>query len=391
VVLRVGASLGLYRIVPGDVDGSSALAADLIFEYAPEHILDARAEGAKVLLGRSPRSPFSTEELASSARYKGLVDARAVDSNHILINFQDAAAASQMVDAGDLGFDVGPFAIEVEQTGLTRLRRRSGTGIDVIEISQVSSADEWRKFLARELDVLPSSPSLYQDQFASLGSVRLLDIPPTASVALLFNVRDPGLDRASVRRRLAAGLHREAIARVVGGDPSSAAEDVTSNDGEGPLPERLSLLVAHDDSTTILASSVIRHQLDRLHVALDVVPVSLKELLARIDTGQYQLVLAQLPMGERYFERFLSPLPERPSLTYFADPTYDAAVAGKDFDRAQAILDRELPATVLYEWRTFAAMDKGFCAGTTPSATSWAWMAGIHRCGDSGEDAEDKP
>jgi hypothetical protein len=389
VVFRVGAPTGLSKLLPGPgLDGSSAQAADLIYEYGPDYIEDVRAEGTRVIATRNRNCRFSAAELAPAMRYNGMVSARSLDADHIEIVLPDPASAAQMVEFGVVPFDLGPFAIESEEPGHARLRRRGKSAIDVIEIVEVASSDEWRMLMSRQLDVMPSSPNLYREQFTGMGSVRLLDIPPVVSAALFFNVRDPALADAAVRRRIAGGLNRQAIARVASGDGSSAAPDpaVSAADAGVPLPARLSLLVIADESSTLLAASVVRHQLARLNIAIDVEPAPLEQVLDRIKQGRAQVALAQLPNGARAFSRFVSPTPDGLSMTGFASPPYDAAYAAGNLDEAGAILSREMPATVLYEWRMFAAIDSRFCGNVTPSYGSWRWMADLYPCKDVGEE-----
>lgn len=381
IVFRVGAPAGLSELVPTESQGSSASAIDLVFDFAESHVDGVRVEGNKVYLTRLSSSPYKAEELASSIWAQGLVSARALGTDRLEAVFESAASAKSSTEPFGLAFRLGPFRIESQERGRVRLTRRGNSAIDVIEIVEVSSSDEWRKFLARELDVMSSSPNLYRDEFAGMASVRLLDIPADTSAALYFNVRDPALTDAGVRRRIASALNRRAIASVATGDASSAVAPVAGGADEGvAMPARLTLHVFEGDSTLVLAASVLRHQLDRLHIAVDVAPVTLKEWLATLTKGRQQLALLPLPSGNRRYGRFLSPVPDDPSISGFTDPAYDAAVARGDTAAAQAILDRELPATALYERRSFAAIDSRFCGDVTPSDTSWRWMAALHLC-----------
>jgi hypothetical protein len=387
ITFRVGATSGLSELVPGtDLEGSSAAVADLVYVVPSEHIAQIEPQGAKLVLKRRSSSPYTAEQLASSMRYRGLVSARALDANRIEAVFVDEAAR-RLVEPDKLGFDLGPFAIESQARGRLRLRSRGNSAIDVIDVVEVAAADEWRKLMARELDVMSFSPSLYRQQFAGMGSVRLLDIPSIVSVALYFNVRDAELADAKVRRQIASGLNREAIAKIACGDPAcaAAAPPAVARD-QVALPSRLSLIVVADESPLLMAASVIRHELDRHGVVVAVEPLTREELVARFDRGGYQLLLGPIPKGERRFGRFLSPEPGNPTMTGFSDPDYDTAVAARDFAKAQAVLDREMPVFVLYDWRAFAAIDARFCGDVTPSSMSWRWMADLHLCdSDKGE------
>ncbi|HKE16692.1 MAG TPA: ABC transporter substrate-binding protein [Kofleriaceae bacterium] len=391
IVFRVGATAGLSAFIPGaTLQGSSAAAADLIYELGTEHIEGIERAGPRLILKRRARSRFTVQQLASSLRSQNLVSARAIAPDLIEAVFTDAASAER-TDPWSLVFDVGPFKVESQSQGHARLRRRGRSAIDVIEIVEVSASDEWRKLMARELDVMSSSPALFREQFAGMASVRVLDIPATITATLFFNVHNPALAAVEVRRRIAAGLNREAIARVATGDASSARPSQAGTQGAVRLPGRLSLLALEGDSTTVLAASVIRHQLGRLGVVVDVLPVSLEEFGSRLDSGSHELALGPLPKGDRRFGRFMTPGPTTPSMTGFADPDYDAAVRRQDLAQARAILDREVPATELYEVRTFAAIDARFCGDVTPNDTSWRWMADLHLCqNDEGEGGEEE-
>jgi hypothetical protein len=385
VVFRVGATAGLSEFVPGDtLSGSSAAAADLILDPDSDHIEKISRDGSKLLLTRRSSSPYTAEQLASSLRSQRLVSARASGPELIEAVFTDAAAVERH-HLSYLGFDLGPFALESQEPGRVRLRRRGRSAIDVIEIVEVSASDEWRKLMARELDVMSSSPALFREQFAGMNSVRLLDIPPTLTATLYFNVRSPGLNSPATRRRIAAALNGAAIARVATGDEGSAIRPAAiAADEAVQLPARLSLLVGEHESAMQMAASVIRHQLGRLNIAVDIDPLPLDQIFARLASGQHQLALGPLPKGERRFGRFLTPTADEPSVSGFADPEYDTAVSTGDLARAQAILDREIPAIELFEWRTFAAIDSRFCGDATPDDTSWRWMADLRPC-ENGE------
>jgi hypothetical protein len=385
VIFRVGATSGLSEFVHGEnLSGSSAAAIDLVRDRAREHVETIAREGSKLRLTRRASSPYTAEQLASSLRSERLVSARASGPDVIEAVFSDAATAAR-TQLSYLGFDLGPFVVESQEPGRVRLRRRGRSAIDMIDIVEVSASDEWRKLMARELDVMSSSPALFREQFAGMNSVRLLDIPATITATLYFNVRSPALENAAARRRIAAALNRAAIARVATGDQGSAIRSAAiAADEATQLPARLSLLVLEGESATLLAASVIRHQLGQLNISVDIEAQPLEQVVARLDSGQHQLAILPLPKGQRRFGRFLSPSPEAPSMSGFSDAEYDGAVTSGDLARAQAILDREVPAIELYEVRTFAAIDSRFCGEVTPNDTSWRWMADLRPC-ENGE------
>jgi hypothetical protein len=385
VLFRVGATSGLSEFVPGEsLSGSSAAAVDLVFDLGPQHVTQLSRDGSTLRLTRRPTSPYTADQLASALRSQSLVSVRATGPDVIEAEFADAAIAER-TELWYLGFDVGPFALESQEPGRVRLRRRGRSAIDVIDIVELAASDEWRKLMARELDVMSASPALFREQFAGMNSVRVLDIPPNLTATLYFNVRNPVLADAAARRRIAGALNRSAIARVATGDEASAIRSTAiASDEAALLPSRVSLLVGDSESAMLMAASVIRHQLGGLGVAVDVEALPLEQVFAQVDRGQHQLALGPLPKEDRRFGRFLSSSPDAPSMSGFSDPEYDAAVRKGDFVSAQAILDREVPAIELYEWRTFAAIDSRFCGDVTPDDISWRWMADLRPC-ENGE------
>ena len=382
--LRVSATAGIADFEPGpQISGSTAAALDLVYDLPADHFSVVRVDGTSALVERLPSSPLSTQELAPKIRYRGLQSAEVVGDEQIKLQFADERTAHLFGTYLDAGIDTGPFRLVSSSDESVLLERRRGTGVEVIEIVASTRRDEWRRLMARELDVIPQAAFIYREQLEGIGTVRLLDIPTLYNVALYFNVRREALASVETRRRLVASLNREAIARVACGTPACAHEvPVTAGDEDAPLPEVLTMLIAKTDTAAQLAASVVRHQLGKLGIVLQLDLVAIDELVTRTARGDYDLTLGPLPARELGFPFFLSPSHARSpgTVTGFSHSDYDAAYERNDLDAAQAILDREVPVTPLFEQRAFAAVDARFCGDVTPSATSWRWMADLHPC-----------
>jgi hypothetical protein len=381
VVLRVSATGGLSELTPGiEVSGASAAAMDLVFAVPDQYIESMSAGGSTVTLLRRENASESTEDLARSLRGKELVSARALDSRRIEARFQDEKTATLVAQYQAVGFDLGPFAVDSTNSGTIRLVRRHGSGVDAIELVESTRADEWRRLMAHEIDVVPETASVYRSQFTGMSSIRALETPPGDTAALYFNVRARGLHSAAVRRRIAASLHRRAIADLACGDPDCASPSVAA-EGSEQLPERLELLVIDELSTLGTAAKVVRHQLWPLGVELVIEPVSASDIVQRMTTGQFDLAMLPLSLADHRFGFFLSPgHPKGLPITGFANAEYDAAVDQGDLATAQAILDREVPVTRLFENRYFAAVDGRFCGDVTPTVGSWLWLSKLYPC-----------
>jgi hypothetical protein len=97
--------------------------------------------------------------------------------------------------------------------------------------------------------------------------------------------------------------------------------------------------------------------------------------------GDYVLAMLPLTTSDRRFGFFLSPgNPKGIPVTGFASSEYDEAVERGDLRAAQGILDRDVPVTRLFEFRSFAAVDAAFCGDVTPSTSSWLWLSKLYPC-----------
>jgi ABC-type oligopeptide transport system substrate-binding subunit len=298
--------------------------------------------------------------------------------------FVDDVHAEFYVASGWGGFDVGPFRVAQQEPGRVKLRRRGQTAIELIDIVELSANDEWRQFMGRRLDVIPAAPEVYRSQFEDMRSVRILDIPPSQTIALFFNLQDSALAEREARRAIACSLNRSAIGTVVCGDAACATRDPMSSCSQTPerkMPMLLSLVVAEGESATVRAAEVIRHELRSLRMDVLLEPVAIEDYIRRREEQKYHLLLGPLPFGKRGHRQFLSAdHPDSQNLSGYANPDYDAAYDRGDVDTLQTILDRDVPAVPLYVSRSFAAIDGSFCGDVVPSATSWRWMADLRPC-----------
>jgi ABC-type transport system substrate-binding protein len=234
--------------------------------------------------------------------------------------------------------------------------------------------------MAHEIDVVPETASIYRDQFTGVSSVRALETPAKDTAALYFNVRASSLDSVDTRRRIAGAIHREAIAQLACGNANCASPPVEAHD-TGNLPARLELLVIDDLTTLGTAAKVLRHQLWPLGIEIIIQPVTTTTIVERMTAGRFDLALLPLSLGDHRFGFFLSPgHPKGLPMTGYANVEYDAAVDRGDLAAAQAILDRDVPVTRLFENRYFAAVDGRFCGDVTPTVGSWLWLSKLYPC-----------
>lgn len=365
VVVRVSAIAGVADFAPRPgQSGSSAAALDLVFDSVSTHADVIRVSGRIVTFRVRDPARFEVATLAARVRYQGLVSVEVTGADVFTATFIDEKTAAHATEPWYAFFDTGPYRLEEVRPDGVRLRRRHGGAIDAIEIFETTRADEWRKLMAREIDVIPYASSAYREELEGIGSIRIFDIPAESDAALYFNVRDPQLSDVALRRRIAASIHRKALARLVCDDERCAAPAAAAAAGE--LPAMIELSVVESDSALMIAARGLAYQLGSLGVNVAIKPTAVAELVA----GRFQMALAPLTRGPHRYA----------GLRLSGFTSFDAALAADDHRAAQEIFEQEVPATILFEYRSFAAVDARLCGDVAPSSTSWRWIADLYPC-----------
>lgn len=337
-------------------------------------------DGTRVVLERRPESPHDARALAAAIEFHGLLSARAIDARRIELRFGDATAAEAFCSDVSPVLDVGRFRVaEIDESRL-RLARRGRSAIDRIEVLSMPADEQWRRLLARDIDVLPVADTIQRRHLAGISSIRVIDLPTVHPFGLFFDVRDERLTTAVQRHAIARALDRAAIARIACGtaECTSRMWEPLPVPAIVELPSRLSLLVLDSDYSAQLAAKTIRHQLHALGVRVEIETVQLEDLVRRIFGGGFELAL--LPMDPELMgnaDMFRSASPRNP--TGWSSPILDALIATGDRRALERLLAAELPALPLYEVTRFAAVDERFCGGDA-SPLSWRWLADLRPC-----------
>ncbi len=288
-----------------------------------------------MVLTRRSSSRLHGRDLASSASLSGPGLGQGAGAR---TTWSDPRGRATAVPADEVSvnvvFDVGPYRIESQTPGhfaCAAVARRPST-------SSISSRYRPRRRMAQAHGARAGChvvvARLYREQFAGMGSIRLLDIPATIVAGALLQCSATQDSRsANVRRRIAAsaqprsdrtGRERRRIQR----EPVPAEEPPTTRSPSARQVPRF--WSSEHDSTMVLAASVIRHELGRRHRDRREGRSHWSSSSRVWTEADHQLALGPLPKGPRRFGRFLSPSPGSASMTGFADPAYDAAVARGD-------------------------------------------------------------
>jgi ABC-type oligopeptide transport system substrate-binding subunit len=382
--LLVSTHKGLRQMTPGVTESMTANLRELVYKPCADYFASARPEGSTVTLALAPGTKASAAELAAQLRADRLVGADARDEKTIVARFADAAAAEgATLDTLWLGtgaFDVAGFK---ENEVLTLRRINPGPGFTSIEVYNVATEEEeWRRFLADQVDLVPSITTQQETYLREDPTVRIVPFsrPPTA--ALFFRTDRPQVGDPAVRRALSLALDRRAIASVVNGDPATAlsvredlpeARQILEGLGYGPdRPLALKIWLNSESTDFHRAALVIEQQLAILNVSVDFEVRTATEIQKHLDDPFDAIVF----FGG-WEQNYLMMLP---FLAKYSSPEVDAAFAAGDHEKARSILEHDMPLTPLYRIEQAVAADRDICNIHPTTITDPLWLADVRPC-----------
>jgi hypothetical protein len=374
--LRVSASFGLATFYPGpSQSGSSSQIIDLVYEPAARYVETVEVRETEVLLRRKNGAPLLAE-LVDTLRVEGLVAVEPRDGDQLLARFGSASVARGFGRLEYGGFERGPFVADawVEGTPVLRLRSREDRPVMTIELIETSVDDQWRRLLARDIDVVPHSPPHQRELYQDLSTVRLLEVPSTRSLTLFIDVRQ--LADPDQRKFLASAIDREAIARVGCGDASLASTDLLLDvPAERVAMPALRLAYLDSDVPAADAARALRLQLFDVGILVTLEPSSIEDL-TRSDAA---LLLGPADEGDELLHALANGL----FFTRYENPVLSSLVASGDTAAAWRIAADDMPLVPLYHNPAFAAIDTRFCGGAPVSVSAWDWLADLRPCEDA--------
>jgi ABC-type transport system substrate-binding protein len=368
-----------------DVRGTfTAHARDLVYRDASDFLLPAHGEPGRLVFQRLPERRESLDELARTLRVPGHGPAR-VEGDHLVAPLTPGVAVPAF---RDIYLDAGPYrpgSFSPERLVLQRRSTDGGAPGTVALVNTGSDQEEWRHFLARDVDVVPYVKPSFVHYLSDVPSVRLVPIPG-GTAGILFRVDRPAVSDTRVRRAITLALRRKAIARVVTGTTSTAS-DVPENATEARrLVDELradhalrpvELLVLESDADK-RAAMVIEQQLSEVGLDVRIAVVSLDKGSQRTDAHDFDMQLLFAGYTPFYFRRAQSGASG--NITGYSNPDFDHAVAAGETATAVAILERDVPMLPLYTATVYAAIDRRLC-GAHPQVTyDYTWVAGVHLC-----------
>ena len=373
--LRLSTHRGLAPMVPPSGQTMSATLVELVCPFASETFdIHPLADGSLELRPRKATRPL--DELAKLIRHEGLVSTR-VDGDRLLVTLKPDAVARLLC------IEDGPYRVASQTPSELMLERRGGAGVRRIHVFNVrDSEEEWRRFLAREVDIVPivnRSQLRYLRELTT--SVKLTPAPTGTSIGLILNVARVPLE---IRRAIALGIHRKAVVRTLGLQESVAAasrEDPAEAErlmvGSHP-PKPFRIMTYDGDADMRRAALVVEENLNRLGLETSIESLDIEETLKRQESGAFeaQVFLVSYTLRDWWgFFRSGDPL----NFTGYSNPEFDAAANAGDADRVRQIMDRDVLIVPFFSVPDTIASSGRLC-GIEPNLVSLSWLSEVHVC-----------
>ena len=350
---------------------------DLVYVYATTYVERVERVGQRFRLVIKAHSRISPATLAKTLRYATLGSVE-VSGQDLLVTTTDGD--EPVLD--DLFFELGPFEEESYSPDKLVLRRRGGDGVQRIEVLRVATQEEeWRRFLAREVDVsLFMSPGTLT-YLSDVPSVRIVPVAETPDVALHFRTDSPIFADREMRRHVAGNIRRAAVAQMATGDRTLAIPVTVEPALANPKGATLTILSVNSLAGHQQAVLVLEQRLVEMGFTVKLKPGSPEELVEKVSGGEWDAMVFYAGSGKfdlAYASRYLGDRPG--NIPRYKNPEYDAAVAAGDLHKAKQLLADDVPFTPLYRASEAVAIDRRFC-GVHPRVNyDLSWLADVHLC-----------
>jgi hypothetical protein len=371
--LRVSTSRGLAPISATVTSGATRHLIDLVLVPARAQFesIAPVAAGWRLI----PRKGSSAAELANKIRHERLRSVTVVDE---AIDVELAPGPDPSL--ADFLLDIGPFQQDSFEPGRLVLHRRVPGDIRVIEVLAVGSEDEeWRRFLAREVDLIPHLSSGAMEYLREVPSVRIVRYERRRPIALHFGLTSPTLGDSGVRRSVAARLNRTAIALYATGQANNAIA-TRSQANERPLSGSVRLIFPKAALDQRKAALVVEQQLVEMGFTVSLEPLDIPQLMAAVENQSFDVFIFEGSHEPRHHQRFTTGSDF--NITKYSNAAYDDAVQRGDAAIATQILETDMPLTPLYMEAEAVAVDRRFCGVRPVASHDYSFLAEIRPCAE---------
>jgi hypothetical protein len=375
--LKISTSAGIQPFAPGVRGSFTENLLELVFEPGPRHLGKIDRNGSRYRLSVRQASPHPADVLAAALRHERLETASA-EKGEVIAEVR----AGPDLEIADLWLDVGPYVQESYDASRIVLRRRApGNGPQRIEIIHVASEEEeWRRFLGREVDLVPIiSPGMAR-YLREVPSVKLVEMEERPAVALYFRVASEVFQSTETRRAVAQLLRRGAIASVAIGDASAAYQHPGAEAGRVMALGKTLRLVFHDANVQHgRAALVVEQQLIEMGFQVELAALGIDDLIEATSRGTFDALLFFGGLGAEQLGHLRTGHPG--NIAGYSSAAYDRLLDAGNLSEARARAVEDAPFTLLYAVRAAVAVDARWCNVQPKSPGQLTWLADVRPCG----------
>ncbi|HKA87214.1 MAG TPA: ABC transporter substrate-binding protein [Haliangiales bacterium] len=373
--VRVSTHRGLDPIVPPSGQSTSVALQDLVCPSVEREFDLRKIDATTFELKRKPATSRPLDELSRELRHRDLVSVT-VENDSLRATVKPNAIPEQFcLEDGD--YRVASYA----PTQLL-LERTRGTGIRRIRtLAFRDSEEEWRRFLAREVDVVPGANKSQLRYLRALPSVKLVPVALNPATGLTFNTARVSLE---LRRAVALAIHRKAVVRSLGYDDSMASPGQEDADAaarmvaDQTVPSPFRVLAVVGEAEMRRAALVLEANLQRAGIPFAFELMDTDAIFDRMKKGEYEALLFFVGFSKPSMWRLYrsgDPI----NFSHYANPEYDAAIDAGDAIRVRDIIARDFLEVPIYRIPDVVAADARLC-GIKPNLVDLSWLGDVHMC-----------
>lgn len=368
-------------------DTMTANLKELVYGPMSTYFDGITVAGDTVRLHVKPSTSLDPQQLSLLVENRA-IDRRSTEPGFVILHFRSAAAARMTLDSTWL--PIGPYRPADTSDGTVLLERRiAGDGAAQIQVIPVpSEEEEWRRFIAGELDLLPYVQPNAVRYLSQVPSVRVVPFSVHLDACLWFRVDVGPASDVRIRRAIAGAVRRGPLAASVTQEPMDAfrvPEDIDVSQAllqeagfsvEHPLYLRLLVYAGQPDF--VRAALVLQQQLAVVGVVLRVEAVEVDALQERLARRDFDILLFTGDTSSRTWPNLVRGSPG--NFVGYDSDSFETAVAAGDEATGRAVLERDLPLTPLFVVQDAVAVRAGLCGVHPEKSVEFSWLAHVHPC-----------
>jgi hypothetical protein len=386
--LRIGSHVGLAPMESTVSETMTANLMELVYGTLSEYFDRVDVSGSTVRLHVKPGTSLGEQQLALLIEHPSLEE-RSVEPGFVILRLKSpAAAAAVALDSTLLA--IGAYhAVDSPPDTMLLERRVATDGPPQIQVVSVpSEEEEWRRFIAGGLDLLPYVQPNAVRYLSQVPSVRIVPFSTHQVASLWFHVERGPVKDVRIRRAISLAVRRRALADSVTRDPRDASPGMEAVDAAQALLQELDISVDHPLYMRLLvyagqpdfvrAALVLQQQLAVVGVELQVEAVEIEVFKQRLAEHDFDTLLFGGDTTPHYWIYLWRGSPG--NFTGYDSDDFEAARNAGDEVAGRTVLERDVPLTPLFVVKDAVAVHDRFCGVHPAVSNEYTWLAHVHLC-----------